>query len=189
MADNKQKAPEPQVSFNEDQFINEEVAGLSNTELEAKLKRLELLQRQQELEYRQYDIELKKEEFAKLKGAKAQALEMTRQKNTSLRNFIAQREAQQAKCNHRKGGIGPEALINGQGSSAMYSIAKHRLPMGDFFVICTRCGKEWMPPMPFNVEGGELRPKAATPGWNEAVTWPTDNTPSVSSTFLFRKDA
>lgn len=164
-----------------DDFINEKAAGKSDAEVAAELKALEL-------EEKRLDLELKREAVALHRGRRQAQLEATQQKMQSLRNFIAQRAAQQAKCNHRKGGIGPEALINGEGSSPMYCVIKHRLPSGNYFVICSRCGKEWHPAEPYNVEGGRVVAKDATPGWEEAVRYPTDNTPSVSSTFFFKEE-
>lgn len=168
-----------------DEYINSTVAGKSDAEVDAELKRLELQQRAQEVEYKKYDIELKKEEFKKLQGKRQEVLETTKQKMASLRNFIANREATQARCNHRKGGTGQEAIIHGQGSSAMYCVIKHRLPNATYMVLCQRCNKEWHDAQgPWN---GYPETKPATKGFKEALNFPTDNTSSVSSTFTFQK--
>jgi hypothetical protein len=170
-----------------EQYISETVAGKSNAEVEAELKRVELEQKKLELEYRQADLIVKRDEAERIKGKRAQAIETNRAKMLSLRNFIANREAAQNRCNHRKGGVDARAFLEGQGTSAMYCVNKHKLPSGGYMVICSRCGKEWMPADRWNVEGGVNVPKPATPGWEIAVNWPTDNTPSTSSTFQFEK--
>lgn len=173
--------------LNFDSYVNENLAGKTDSGVELELKKIELEQKKQEIEYRKYDLALKKEDFEKLQAHRRQQIEVSQQKMMALRNFMADRARRQTQCNHRKGGVGPEALILGQGSSAMYSIIKHKLPSGNYFVICSRCGKEWHPYEKYNVEGGQIVPKPATPGWEQAINWPTDNTASVSSTFTFEK--
>jgi hypothetical protein len=105
----------------------------------------------------------------------------------SLKAFMRNRALQQDHCNHRKGGIDATALIQGRGDSDKFCIVKHGLPNGDFFIICTRCNKEWHPERPYNVEGGVRRPLPATPGWAAMVVATTDNTSSASSMFIFRE--
>jgi hypothetical protein len=172
---------------NFDQYINETVAGKSNAEVEAELKRVELEQKKLELEYRQADLIVKREEAEHIKGKRAAALETNRAKMLSLLNFVRNREAQQKRCNHRKGGVDARAFLEGQGTSAMYCVNKHKLPNGGYMVICERCNKEWHPADKWNVVDGVNVPKPATPGWEEAINFPTDNTPSTSGTFTFEK--
>jgi hypothetical protein len=176
-----------EILDNFDEYINKTVAGKSDAEVEAELKRVELEQKKLELEYRQADLIVKRDEAERIKGRRAAALDTNRQKMLSLRNFIANREAAQNRCNHRKGGVDARAFLEGQGTSAMYAINKHKLPNGGYMVICARCGKEWHPADKYHVEGGIVTPKPATPGWEVAVNWPSDNTPSTSSTFTFEK--
>lgn len=101
-----------------------------------------------------------------------------------LRQFIVQREATQQHCNHRKGGSGANAVLFGEGTSPNYCVIKHKLPNGKFFVLCQRCGKEWFAADKF-ANGGRGTPE--TPGYAEALNYPTDNNPSGSSTFLFER--
>jgi len=178
-----------------EQFINEKVAGKSDSEvqvellkLELDLKKQELAAKQQQLEYMKYDLIVKKDDADKIMGRRTAQIEANRQKMDSLLTFMRNREAQQNHCNHRKGGIDAQSLIYGEGTSDKYCVIKHGLPNGNFFVICSRCNKEWHPARPYNVEGGALRPLPATPGWAEAVAWPTDNTASASSRFVYEKN-
>ena len=133
-----------------------------------------------ELEEKQLDLEIKRETVAKIRAQRASKLEEARSKLRATLQFLAQREANQKNCNHRKGGIGAEAVMRGQGTSAMYSVTKHKKPNGRWFVLCNRCGKEWH-------QGYELLGEKETPGFQEAIQYPSDNTPSGSSTFLYER--
>lgn len=184
-----------------DEFINEKVAGKSDSEIRVELLKLELEMKKQELElrreqledmkldreYKKFDRIVKEDEAKKIQGIRVAQFEANAQKMDSLITFMRNREAQQNHCNHRKGGIDAQALIHGEGTSDKYCVVKHGLPNGNFFVICTRCNKEWHPARPYNVEGGVLRPLPPTPGWAEAVAFPTDNTASASSRFVYDK--
>jgi hypothetical protein len=133
-----------------------------------------------ELEEKALDLEIKRETVAKIRSQRNAKLEEARSKILATMQFLMQRKMNQANCNHRKGGIGAEAVMRGQGSDAMYAVIKHKLPSGKYFVLCQRCGAEWHPPVAILGEVG-------TPGWAEAINWPTDNSPSGSSTFLFER--
>ena len=141
------------------------------------------------LEEKRLDLELKREAVAVQRAKRQSALDRNRSAQMSLLQFIASREARQARCNHRKGGIGVEAVVNGEGTSAMYAVIKHKLPIGRYWIQCQRCGKEWQPANNWNVENGRIVPTPATPGYDEALRYPTDNTASGSSTFLFERTA
>lgn len=145
----------------------------TNAELAAELQALEL-------EEKKLDLEIKRETVAKIKSQRAAKLEEARAKLIATRQFLAQREANQNACNHRKGGIGADAVMRGQGTDAMYAVIKHKLPDGRYFILCQRCGKEWHPG---NVKLGMIE----TPGYQEAIRYNTNNTASGSSSFLFEQ--
>jgi hypothetical protein len=133
-----------------------------------------------ELEEKQLDLEIKREQVAKIKAKRNAQLDENRAKQIATKQFLAQREATQQHCNHRKGGIGAGAVVNGEGTDAMYAVAKHKMPNGKYQVFCMRCGKEWVAPFPLlGIEG--------TPGYLEALNFPSDNTPSGSSTFIYER--
>jgi hypothetical protein len=135
-----------------------------------------------ELEEKQLDLEIKRESVAKIRAQRENKLAEHRAKMVAVVQFLAQRKAIQEHCNHRKGGIGAGAVINGEGSDPMYSIFKHKLPDGKYMVLCSRCGREWR-------AGNKILNIPETPGFSEAINWPTDNSPSGSSTFLFERVA
>lgn len=184
-----------------DEFINNKIAGKSDTEiqlelakLELELKKQELILKQQQLddmkldrEYKKFDLLVKQDQANIIQGRRTAQVEANRQKMDALISFMSNREAQQNHCNHRKGGTDARSIIYGEGTSDMRSIIRHGLPSGNFMAICTRCNKEWHPPRPFNVENGVLKPLPATEGWLEMVNAPTDNTASASSNFTFQK--
>lgn len=133
-----------------------------------------------ELEEKRLDLEIKRETVAKIRSQRAAKLEEGRSKLMATRQFLAQRKANQDNCNHRKGGIGAEAVMRGQGTDAMYAVIKHKLPCNRYFVLCQRCGAEWHPAQPlFGIKEDA--------GYQEALRWPTDNSPSGSSTFTFER--
>jgi hypothetical protein len=133
-----------------------------------------------ELEEKQLDLEIKRETVAKIKAKRQAQLDETRAKIQATVGFLANRKAAQDRCNHLKGGQGHEAIINGIGTDAMHSIIKHKLPHGKHFVVCTRCLKEVHPPVPILGLQGD-------PEWSTWINWPTDNSPSGSSVFLFER--
>ena len=140
-----------------------------------------------ELEEKRLDLELKREAVAVNRAKRSAALETARAKTLATMQFLANREANQKSCNHRKGGRGPDAVMRGRGDDANRCVIFHKLPVGGTMVLCQRCGKEWMPANKWNTENGIIKPLPATPGWEDAIQWNTDNSPSGSSTFLFEK--
>lgn len=99
-------------------------------------------------------------------------------KKSILQNWQDNRDYEQSLCTHTKGGNYPRRnwIYEGNDHCGNRSVAKHRLPMGGIFVVCTRCGKEWHPP-----EIG----RPATEGWEQAVNFHTDNEMSESVQFVF----
>jgi hypothetical protein len=63
-----------------------------------------------------------------------------------------------------------------QGDSNFYSVIQHGSTFGGTIVLCTRCNKLWLPNDPQH--GGK-----STPGYAEALRFPTDNQPSSSVVF------
>jgi hypothetical protein len=164
---------EPNDNFDLDQ-LNEELSTKSNSEIKAQLDEL---QRESDA----LDLEIKRESVAKIRAERANKLAAAQMRKNSTLNFLAQREATQSHCNHRKGGRGADAIQRGEGQAAEYAVAKHRLPHGKFMVLCLRCNKEWHPGIVVN--GVVI--SVETPGYAEALNFPTDNTASGSSTFTF----
>ena len=146
------------------------IAGLTEQEkaLDLELKRFELAERKAQAKDR-----------ADKKEAQRQ---MAESRNKATLAQMAQQVAREENCTHRKGGMGPNAVLNGQGDDALYyAVIKHKLPAGKYFILCTRCLKEWHPADP-------IAGTPETPGYKQALMFPTNNSASGSSTFLFKKD-
>jgi hypothetical protein len=79
--------------------------------------------------------------------------------------------ARRARCNHRKGGMisftDKAKLQHGldNGGASQYSVIKHQLSNGDWWIRCTRCGMTWTKGMP---------------GYKEAIHFETRNVYSSS---------
>jgi hypothetical protein len=134
-------------------------------------------------EMKALDLELKRAEVSKLRAQINQKRDDARTRNLAIQNFMKQREMQQEGCNHLKGGTGADAFMRGTGDSPYYAIIKHKLPSNLYMVLCQRCGKEWHPADKFDKSIKE------TPGYQQALAWPTNNSASGSSTFLFERVA
>lgn len=176
--DNSNKFKKP-----EDYVVPEVIAGFedkTNNQVDDELQALAL-------EEKQLDLEIKRESVSKIRAERQARLDANRAKTIATLQFIAQRKATQDHCNHRKGGRGAEAVMRGQGDDSARSVIFHKLPNGGTMVLCQRCGKEWHPANKWNTENGKHVPLPATPGWEDAIMWNTDNSPSGSSTFQFEK--
>lgn len=180
MSEDKKNLFKPAEQYKEQPNLEAELSDKTNIQLQDEVNALDL-------EMKMLDLELKRDQVANIKSKRAAALETARAKRLATLQFLANREANQKRCNHRKGGRGPDAIMRGQGSDAEFAIIKHRLPIGEYMVLCQRCGKEWHPANKWNSENGVLHPLPATEGWAEAMNMNTDNSASASSDFRFEK--
>lgn len=88
-------------------------------------------------------------------------------------------KSMQAICKHRKGGLGVEGFVTGNGNDNNHCISVHTYPWQETVVSCLRCDKEWHPP---NCRCNPKRPNTAEE-YAEARRFNTDNSPSESVTF------
>jgi hypothetical protein len=132
-------------------------------------------------EMKSLDLELKRDQVSKIRAAINQKRDDARSRSIAIKQYMAQRDAQQENCNHLKGGVGAEAFLRGQGDSPYYAVIKHKLPSGKYMVLCQRCGKEWHPADKFDKTIKE------TEGYQKALQYNTNNSASGSSTFLFER--
>ena len=138
-------------------------------------------------EQKRLDIELKKleleERLETQTKRKNKRLELKREFDAKMRAIavaLAQREMAQRRCNHKKGGLGVEAVINGQGTDENYALLKHQLSDKTWFVQCQRCGAEWRPANRFT---GESETVIGGFTYRDALKARTDNSPSKSCVF------
>jgi hypothetical protein len=100
-------------------------------------------------------------------------LEQARRNGVTQSAFEKSAQTAQDRCNHLKGGYGAEAVVYGKGGSpyhgaVQYAVTDHTFANGDRWISCLRCRKRWKP---------------GNPGYEEALKFPTNNTPSSSITF------
>lgn len=153
---------------------------------DAELDRLEVEERQVDLkrkalqaEREELELEVLRDQVAKLHAQKEQKKMSHAQVETALQDFQVQQERGFAECNHRKGGKNLEGA-RGRGTDDKYAVIRHQLPFGQWMVLCTRCHKVWLPPDIAERMGRKPDPD----GYKEALEWNTDNEPSGSSLFI-----
>ena len=101
--DSKFKKPE---QYKENPNIDAELSSKTNSQLQEDLAAVDL-------EMKQLDLELKREQVAVNRAKRATQLELARTKRLSTLQFLANREANQKRCNHRKGARSPDAVMPG----------------------------------------------------------------------------
>ncbi len=140
------------------------------TQLDVELKKLELQDRLETMASKKRKFDEKKREYEA--------------KNRQLLDELGRRAARQRGCSHRKGGTtqaGSRDPLPAQGGDAeKFALIKFRLPNGDWWVNCQRCGAEWFPQDSFTG-----RPETIIGGisHSQVLMLPTDNTSGESSQF------
>ena len=133
-------------------------------------------------EEKELDLIIKRETVAKIKAEYNAKRDRAKSAQIAIKQYMAQREAQQRACNHLKGGTGAQAFLQGLGDSPYYAVIKHKKPNNRWMVLCQRCNKEWH-------EGHTVLDEPETPGFQEAIRFNTNNTASHSTTFTYEKEA
>lgn len=123
------------------------------------------------------DLEIKREKVRKIREERQSKLDEARSKMDSVRDLLAQRKRLQAHCNHRKGGRGPGAVLNGEGMDSNYAVVRHMLPSGRLMILCQRCGQE-------EYSRDPITGASATEQYERFSNFPTDNQTSGSSLFI-----
>lgn len=156
-----------------DMTVSEVEAELASKELE--LKRLELLEREANLE----DL---RERLAERQLKRKSQGDVFRGHGANLRQDAINRKSKQEICNHHKGGDGAQGVIGGIGDDTQYCIMRHVMGNGDIWVRCLRCGKTWKYPV-----ASEYTTKAdyqaALVEYQAALKFPTRNHTSGTHTF------
>lgn len=142
----------------------------TTSDLRAKLRALEE-------EEAALDLELKREKVRKIREERQSKLDDMKSRQDSIRGMLEQRRRLQANCNHRKGGRGPGAVLNGQGMDSQYAVCRHVLPSGRLLIICQRCGQE-------EYSRDPISGMPATDQYERFANFPTDNQTSGSSLFI-----
>lgn len=140
----------------------------------AKLEKLEKEANIQDLTERLAERQMKREDRSQKSRTNGDTLRIENQIKAN----------KQRQCNHRKGGDGQNAYVNGQGNSPQYAVMKHKVCNGDFWIRCMRCGKCWKPPIEEDYIKREDYLDAYT-DYKAALNFSTLNVASTSYTFGF----
>src|ERR1035437_671770 len=97
---------------------------------EAELDRLELEDRELAVERKRLEIEIMRDQVAKIHAKRDQQKLSHAQVEDSLRDFQEQQERGFLECNHRKGGKNLEGA-RGRGTDDKYAIIRHQLPRSE----------------------------------------------------------
>jgi len=116
-------------------------------------------------------------------------LEIAMSRGLALDALSRIKTTEQVRCSPRKAGI--ISMSTGKmiapGNSPYYSVIKHEMTNGDIWIRCTRCGKCWKPPLRRDYKS-ELEFYLAIKEYNDALDFTTNNVPSSSVQFQFRKN-
>ena len=156
-----------------DMTVSEVEAELASKELE--LKRLELLEREANLE----DL---RERLAERQLKRKSRDGVFRGHGANLKQDTINRKSKQEICNHHKGGDGAQGVIGGQGDDTQYCIMRHVMGNGDIWVRCLRCGKTWKYPVASEYST-KADYQAALVEYHAALKFPTRNHTSGTHTF------
>jgi hypothetical protein len=117
-------------------------------EVEIALKEKELALREAQLQRELRALEMTEHEMNEFDNKKTNRQADMRQRDHDLSDQTKGRRALQARCHHKMGGRGREEMYSATG--AMYCVAKYALPTSELVIKCTRCKKEWFPPLPLD---------------------------------------
>jgi hypothetical protein len=166
----KSAAPQKAIADMSAEEVHKELAAK-----ELEIKRLELLERQANLE----DLQ---ERLAERQLKRKSRDGVFRGHGANLKQDAINRRAKQELCNHRKGGDGANGVIGGQGDDMQYAILRHVMGNGDIWVRCLRCGKTWKYPLASQYTTKEEF-QAALKEYNEMLKCQTRNHTSGTHTF------
>lgn len=131
-----------------------------------------------DIEYKDFQRELTMRQTEQMKMKDAQNRDKFFSRGQELKKTEHDQKRHQDGCSHRKGGRSVEALQRG-GNSADFAVIRHRLPIGEVWQRCQRCGKTWRPPHKQDYDmtavSGQQAFEEANRVYKEALSWPTDN--------------
>jgi hypothetical protein len=148
----------------------EQFSNLTNLELQRQLDAYSV-------EEKMLELELKREAVGKIRAARQVKLDQAKENFRLTQAQMRERKRIKDNCTHKKGGRGMGAVMGGKGTDENYAFIKHVLPSGRLFILCQRCGGEWVSRDPFTGEAG-------SPDFDAMNQKPTDNSSSTSTLFF-----
>src|SRR5579859_3462648 len=120
---------------------------LTVAQMEAELKLLEIQAAKLSLLEKEANLQDIKERLAERQMTRETKFMRAKTNGQTIGAQNAAAKQRQARCNHRKGGSGYRAIMDGQGDDSQYAVYMHMFCNGDIYVRCLRCGKDWRPPV------------------------------------------
>lgn len=156
---------------------------LSLAQMEAELKLLEIQAAKLSLLEKEANLQDIKERLAERQMTRETKFMRAKTNGQTIAAQNQSAKQRQARCNHRKGGSGYDAIMNGQGDDSQYAVYMHMFCNGDIYVRCLRCGKDWRPPVKEWYDTHEMYLDAYNE-YQKALNFQTRN--SMSTSYVFR---
>lgn len=135
---------------------------------------------QQERE--ELELEQLREDVAKKRAQKELRKAALAENEKAFRDKEQSERALQARCNHKKGGR-DFASLQKRGDGENYAILPWQHPLGFMIAICSHCLFIWEPGVTAKTMKDGKTPNPTGVSWEEAMKFPTDNSPAGSVLF------
>lgn len=144
------------------------VKTLSAAQIDLETSRVRLMAEKVKVQKEALELEKLLADVEELRNRNSNRIMASETNTDALNQGIEERRQHEEGCTHKKGGSS-EDLLHGAISkgidSSNYAVITHTLSNGVKFRLCQRCGRTWFP---------------KDPDYNEAMSWPTKNSPSDS---------
>lgn len=135
-----------------------------------------------QIEREELELESLRDEMAKKRAIKEMRREALKEQEKAFKDKVARDAADQARCNHKKGGRDYAALQH-RGDGENHSIVAWQHPLRYMIYLCTHCLFLWEPGVSekFLKDGKTKNPTGLSHA--QAAQLPTDNSPAGSVIF------
>jgi len=162
-------------------------APTSKEEFDAEMARLKLEAARLEIQEKTLNLQDIQDRIHEREQRRQTVGERARINGSTIKQLARNRELNQKRCNHKKGGNGAYGVVAGQGDDNQYAVLKHQMANGDIWVRCLRCAKWWIPPYKEDFETAEGY-LGAYAEYRAAVEFTTRNVMSKSIPFKWGDD-
>jgi hypothetical protein len=152
--------------------------------MQAELLALELEEKKLAIQFQKANLVDMEERLAERELKRANIRQEAFTKGDTLKSLALNKNAQQKRCNHKKGGNGANGVVGGKGDSPDYALLTHTFAHGDVWVKCLRCHKTWKPPVESEYSSQQSF-DLAMQAYKLALEFPTKNTPSGGVQFRY----
>jgi hypothetical protein len=155
----------------------------SAAQVEAALKAVEI-------EEKQLDLEIKRENVARLRNDRATKENRAKTREATLQEFNKNLANTHRNCKHMKGGTDVAQNLQAGGDNASnYSVHIFKLPTGERIVLCTRCQMEWHAgdPSEYLIRFGRKIPNPTKLSYKHALVMASRSTNKESASVQFNR--